>query len=112
MVDYEQLCKDALDKMMETEDFMGPGRRNDDTVNLLIICKLLGFVDPDDIIEKMYNDGKLYLEDWNAYKDHARRITPYLEDWCASTPEQALWYCFLRYKYLEDICKALRENLY
>lgn len=93
-------CKEKaqaiLDAMYEEIGFMGSGRRNDDTVNLLIVCKILG-KNPDVAANDIITFGSNYA----AYAKHKERIEPYLKDWFSIDDETAMGYMLPGYRYLE-----------
>ena len=101
---FEELCKKTLDNMKEDQYFMGPGRRNDDTVNLLIVCTALGYVDPDDFVFDHPNTSDA---DYDCYKEHADRIGGYLSSWFSyASPEPFM------YMIPDDNCAELRSEAF
>ena len=77
----EETAQEILDNLAVDEDAFGPGRRNNDTVNALICCRILG----------------LDFYDWHAnvcpeLQEHVERIEPYLDGWFSHGNDQALTY--------------------
>ena len=95
-IDWELLLKHVLDRMADDPLFMTKGRRVQDTTNLLIICELLGFLDPDDWMEKFcpYKYSRL------DYLRCKKFIAPDVREWCAYSVPVALSYLFWSSPYL------------
>lgn len=89
---------EILMKMKEDPEFMTAGRRNDDTVNLLITCQMLK-KDPDDVLMEEFD---ISYSDFDLYVDHRERIEPYLESWC-SDKDEALSYMIWTSDYMKGI---------
>lgn len=68
--------------MLEDPEFMHPGRRNDDTVNMLICCRILG-LDHMDVATKI--DG---MDNFEAFCDKAEIVENYLDTWCPNGNEE------------------------
>lgn len=86
-----------LMKMQSDVNFMSAGRRNDDTVNLLITCRMLG-LDPDEQLPKHFISNT----DVSAYYDHKTRIEPYLDSWCGDI-DDALGYMIWTSDYMKGV---------
>ena len=101
---FEELCKKTLDNMKADEGFMAPGHRNDDTVNLLIVCEALGYVDADDFV---LNHPYTNAIDYALYKEHADRIGRYLKSWFSyAAPEPFM------YMIPDSNCEELRSEAF
>ena len=86
----KEKARKILDNMKKDQNFMKPGRRNDDTVNLLICCYILD-EDPDDFVE---DHSYTTSCDLSMYEDHRDRIEDYLDTWCPEgSKEDGLDYC-------------------
>lgn len=92
-------CKEKaqaiLDNMREELEFMFPGRRNDDTVNLLIVCKVLG-LDYEEVAEELVE-----YKDWSAFASKAAVVEEYLDHWFSEGDEAGMGYMLPGYRYLE-----------
>lgn len=84
LFDEEQIdkAKCYLERMyLDRKNFMGPGRRNNDAVNLMIVSAALG-VPPDEV---MWSEEYIEADKGNVTEEHfdrlRERIEPYLENW-------------------------------
>jgi hypothetical protein len=76
-----EIARRYLDELEQDPNQFGPGRRNDDTVNALIACRVLGI----DFYDWHGNVGP-------ELQEHIDRIEPYLNDWFKDGPETAVQY--------------------
>lgn len=78
-----------LDELLADDEFMTDGRRNDDTVNLLIYAELLDWpIEKTDEVVKSLT----HASDYVAYEGHRDRILPYVSYWCKDGISVALTY--------------------
>lgn len=102
-VDWESLLKRTLDKMIEDPTFLSERYKHGDTINLLITCELLGFVDPGEWVVT-HSPSKYRFSD---YFKEARSIKEHLGDWCSYSVPIALSYMDWTRVYLK--ASGLRE---
>lgn len=78
MINEEATAKAAkcLANMAEDPLMFTAGRRNNDAVNLCIVCNIL-FADPFEVAMMITKDA----DDYKHALDHIERVKPYVEDW-------------------------------
>lgn len=105
-----KIARQLLNKMADDQFLMYPGRRNDDTVNLMICCKIIG-VDPDGWLLNAWNcsSTEQKLRCITGYhNDHKYRVEPYLDTWCYEGEE----WKGLEYLCSTDYTKGFFTNLW
>lgn len=74
---------EGLADLLEDPDFAGPGRRNNDAVNLVIFLWVLGYYAVDSRDEANWLDEfETDLgSNFEPFKEHVERIQPYADSW-------------------------------
>ena len=80
--DYEE-AMDIANSLINDPNFMKAGQRNDNAVNLCIVCRVLGWDEPDKWFLKFAEQHRNQFTPDEIYKalDHIKRVMPYAEAW-------------------------------
>ena len=97
-VAVRDIATKILTAMSKDINFMGPNRRNDDTVNMLICCEITG-TDVSDFIS--IAEYPTLVSALSGY--HRDRIEPYVEIWCPDGQEYLGFRYLIMTDYVEDI---------
>lgn len=62
-------------------DAFKPGRRNDDAVDLSIICWCLNLEPYTVLLAIEKEQGGWSINDWRGIEEHMNRVKPYLDGW-------------------------------
>ena len=93
-MDYtrEDLIKIIKKDFSENKYAFDTGRRNDDAVDLSIICHCAG-VDVNDVIDAMSVEHEWTKKRYDLTMEHIERVQPYLDSWGKSRTMDAMVYC-------------------
>lgn len=96
-----KIAEKIIDYLIDDPSFMNPGRRNDDTVDLMICCKILGR----NAIDEAYRSEnfKGSEDNINAFLIKKDKVSLYLNTWGPeSCRSLALDYLVREYKDIEE----------
>ena len=88
----EELEKILKDDFTECKDAFKDGHKNDDAVDMSIICHCLG-LDVKKLVDKMSYDFDWTVARYEEAMEHIERVQPYLDRWGESGTMDAMVYC-------------------
>lgn len=90
--DKDDLKANLKDDFLENELAFSDGRKNDDAVDMCIICHCLGY-DVDDLVDEMANKFDWTRRRYVEAMEHIERVKPYCDKWGDPGTMDAMVYC-------------------